>query len=415
MTATKASSRKGGKKKTTKKRTTKKRTTKKRTTKKKSSRKKSSRKKTATKKRSSKRAASAPAARMGVAHTLNGIEVVTPDGRAPGKKGAQGYVEGSRIKLLKSIQDLRSGGIGDIAELTKSVRTKGLIEPLVVRPAGDGKNFELIAGERRLKSVEAVGGPKWQHVPVIVRTDLQENDDDAIAVAIAENSPDGRSNLNIVDIGRQAVKFQGKGWSTDRMAKSMGLHVKKVRRSLEITQIPPDLQERVASGEVSVNAAIEVKKCPPKLQKKIAAEIGPGMSAPDIRRIRKRLEREEEAKKVEQGEDIAKRRKKTGEESTAPKLGSWQKPTEKSLQVGQMCHAFANAEDEEVGTTQWHELRGAIGYALWDRGDLGRQDPLLPSVHEDEMADSVADKKFNALFDTLVQNEAARHEKRGKS
>lgn len=344
-------------------------------------------------------------------YTLNGIPVITPDGEVPGIKGAQGYVEGSRIKPLKFIQALRSGGIGDISELRKLIKRDGIIEPLVVRPAGDGENFELIAGERRLTSAKGISRI-WNRIPVIIRMDLQGNDDRAVAVAIAENAEEGRTNLNVVDIGEQCARLKKKGWSTERMSKEMGLHIKKIRRALEITEIPTSVQERVREGEVSLKAALELKKLPPDMQKKIESQIGPGTTEPEIRRMRKQLEREQEAEKAAKGESVGRKRQKTGEDSTAPKIGSWQKPSEKTLQIGQMCHALSESDDEEVGSTNWHELRGAIGYALWDRGDL--DDPFLPSIYEDEMVEPEIDKKLNAIFVGIVENEAARHEARLK-
>ena len=342
---------------------------------------------------------------------VNGVNVVTPDGKKVGKRGAQGYVEGSRIKPQKFIRDaVRSEGLGEIDDIVKSVRANGILQPLVVRPAGDGKTFDLIAGERRLTSAKKVGGKTWEHVPVIIRTELQGDDDAAIAAAFAENADDVRKGLNIVDIGVQAVKYKKKGWSTDRMSKEMGLHVKKVRRALGIVEMPKPIQERVRKGEIAVNTAIEVVKCSPAMQKKLAAEIGPGTVASDVRNLRKKLDREAEAAKTAKGESLDKKRQHSGEASTAPKAASWMKPTEKSLQISQFAHAFVNADDNEIGSTQWHELRGCLGGMLRDRGDIA--DAMLPSIHKDEWANPTKDAKVNEIFNGIVANEAARHEAR---
>lgn len=333
-------------------------------------------------------------------HEINGISVVTADGRAPSKKGAQGYVEGSRIKKVKFIQALRSDGVGDVSSLTKSVRVDGIIEPLVVRPAGDGKNFELIAGERRHTAAKTVGGKVWDNIPVIIRMDIQGDDDRAIAVAVAENSPDGRTNLNIIDIGRQAVRLRKKGWSSDRIAKEFGLGIKTVSRSLQFMEMPDAIQSKVRSGKLSMIAGLELNRLPAKRQKELASKVGPETTAADIRRERKKLEASDDKKKASAGKSTEKRTIK-GKPKTKVTT-AWRSPSDKKAQIGQMCASFSESEDDDIGTTDWHEIRGSIAYALWDRGDL--ESPILPDYDSGD-AD---DRKVNALFTSVVGNEAGR-------
>lgn len=377
------------------------------TARKKSSKKKTSaRKKTSTKTTATKRTAppSMPKGSPVTGHEINGVQVVTADGRKPGKRGAQGYVEGSRIKKLKVIQELRSGGIGDITDLMKSVRVDGLIEPLVVRPAGDGENFELIAGERRHTAAKAVGGKTWENVPVIIRMDLTDDDDRAIAVAVAENSPDGRSNLNVVDIGRQAIRLQKKKWSPERMAKEFGLGIKTLRRALQVMDTSPTIQEKVREGELSMTAALEVHQLPPQMQKELEETVGPGTTAADIRRERKKLEAAQDKEQAAKGKSTE---KTTTKGKPKVKLTTaWKSPSDKKAQLGAMCESFHTAEEGDIGTGDWYEMRGAIAYALWDRGDL--ETPFLPSAFEEEMENPSSDKKVNALFTSIVGNEAAR-------
>jgi ParB family chromosome partitioning protein len=342
--------------------------------------------------------------------TINGVNVVTADGRKPSKRAAQGFVEGSRIKTSKLFQDVRSSGVGDINELTRSIRAEGVLEPLIVRPLGDGKNFELVAGERRHKAAKAVGSRAWDHVPIIIRPDLEGDDDKAIAVAVAENSPDGRSNLNIIDIGRQVVRLKKKSWSPDRIAKEMGLHPKKVRRSLDLQDASAVIQEKVKTGDFSARAALELHKLPKDIQKRMENEVGPHTSAADIRRERKRLEREDVKKETKAGS--GKDATKTGGGKPAERSAiAWRPPTEKKLQIESLSYSLHSAEGDEVGSIDYHEVRGALGALLWCRGDL--EDPLLPSIHEEEMENKTRDKKINEIFNTIVANEAARHESRG--
>jgi ParB family chromosome partitioning protein len=83
----------------------------------------------------------------------------------------------------------------EIADLADSIRTHGILQPLVVRRAGEG--FELIAGERRLRAAQAAD---WRQVPVQVR----DVDDRQMAeLAIVENVQ--RKDLNAIE---KAESFQ---------------------------------------------------------------------------------------------------------------------------------------------------------------------------------------------------------------
>lgn len=93
-----------------------------------------------------------------------------------------------KIVLLKQ-QPRRYFDPEKLAQLTQSVKEHGILEPLLVRPLGDG--YELIAGERRYRAAKEVG---LEEVPVFVR---EFNDRQALQVALIENLQ--RDDLNPVD------------------------------------------------------------------------------------------------------------------------------------------------------------------------------------------------------------------------
>src|SRR5665213_847395 len=68
-----------------------------------------------------------------------------------------------------------------LSELTASIREKGVMQPLLVRPVGDGKSFEIIAGERRWRAAQRAG---LHDVPVVIR---EVDDKEALELAIIEN------------------------------------------------------------------------------------------------------------------------------------------------------------------------------------------------------------------------------------
>src|SRR5690606_5091821 len=75
--------------------------------------------------------------------------------------------------------------------LTASVREKGVLLPLIVRPLADSSEYEVIAGDtRRAIVAELVAAGEWpadREVPIIIRMDLVGNDVAALDVAVSEN------------------------------------------------------------------------------------------------------------------------------------------------------------------------------------------------------------------------------------
>lgn len=88
-------------------------------------------------------------------------------------------------------------------ELTQSIRARGIVQPIVVRPAEDGVHFEIIAGERRWRAAQAAG---LAQIPAIVR---EVADDAALAIALIENIQ--REDLNALEeataVGRLIEEF----------------------------------------------------------------------------------------------------------------------------------------------------------------------------------------------------------------
>ncbi len=90
-----------------------------------------------------------------------------------------------------------------LEELAQSIRARGVVQPIVVRPAEDGVHFEIIAGERRWRAAQAAG---LTEIPAVVR---EVPDDAALAIALIENIQ--REDLNAIEeataVGRLIEEF----------------------------------------------------------------------------------------------------------------------------------------------------------------------------------------------------------------
>lgn len=125
--------------------------------------------------------------------------------------------------------------MGDLTELAKSIKEKGIIEPIIVRTR-DGK-FEIIAGERRYKAAEIAG---LNEVPCIEH-DVPDNE--ALEMAIIENLQ--RKDLNIFEAAFSLKSLaEIYGYTHEDIAHKIGKSRVTVSELLRITDIPADISKK---------------------------------------------------------------------------------------------------------------------------------------------------------------------------
>ena len=133
-----------------------------------------------------------------------------------------------------------------LAELVYSIREVGLLQPVVVREAGN--HYELIAGERRLRASKEAG---LTHIPAIIRA---TDDDDLLRDALLENLH--RSNLNALEEAAAYSQLLADfGCTQEELAQRIGRSRPQVTNTLRLLKLPPDLQRRVAAGVLSAGHA----------------------------------------------------------------------------------------------------------------------------------------------------------------
>ena len=296
------------------------------------------------------------------------------------------------IKIVKGFNPRETAG--DVKELASNIKKNGLLNYPVVRPSGKAGEYSLVAGERRIMALDSLGR---KTVPCAIRTDLEGDDDRAQAVSVAENAEEGRFNLNPIEIGRVCHGLAQKGWTTSRIANETGLHISKVRRTIAIVEAPKDVLQKVQKGELGLYAGLELAKLDDKTRKKIKDSLSVNAGRNEIKKAAKAAAKAEgvtpdPGKKQQQQKGVAR----------AAGLTAWRGSKLKQSKLAELCHYIATAEKSEVGTIDYHELRGAVGYALWDRGDL--DDPILPSLEPDDKEE----KKQLTVFNGLVEKESAK-------
>lgn len=135
----------------------------------------------------------------------------------------------------------------DLAELTESIRAKGLVQPIIVRMA-DGGGYEIVAGERRWRAAQKAG---LHTVPVIVR-DL--TDQEVLELAIIENVQ--RADLNAIEeaAGYREL-IERFAYSQEKLSEIIGKSRSHVANTLRLLKLPDGVQTMVQDGRLTAGHA----------------------------------------------------------------------------------------------------------------------------------------------------------------
>lgn len=135
----------------------------------------------------------------------------------------------------------------DLEDLAKSIRDKGLLQPLVVRPRAGGE-FEIVAGERRWRAAQKAG---VHEVPVLIR-DL--SDGEALEIALIENIQ--RSDLNPLEEARAYGMLLGQfSYTQQQLADSVGKSRSHIANTLRLLTLPDSVRQMIEDGKLTAGHA----------------------------------------------------------------------------------------------------------------------------------------------------------------
>ncbi|GAF66347.1 putative transcriptional regulator [Bacillus sp. TS-2] len=129
-----------------------------------------------------------------------------------------------------------------IEELAQTIRTHGVIQPIVVRKR-DGK-YEIIAGERRWRAVTSLG---WEHIPAIVK---EFNDSQTASIALIENLQ--REGLTAIEEAIAYAKLIDlHGLTQESLAQRLGKGQSTIANKLRLLHLPEVVQNAILSRVIS--------------------------------------------------------------------------------------------------------------------------------------------------------------------
>lgn len=166
-----------------------------------------------------------------------------------------------------------------LEDLTASIREKGIIQPIVVRPLKGADGFEIVAGERRWRAAQRAS---LHEVPVVV---LELTDREALEIAIIENVQ--RADLNAVEEAQGYDSLMGEfSYNQNELAKVIGKSRSHIANTLRLLKLPAGVKAHLAEGRISAGHARALLACPDP--ERVARDvIAKGLTVRDVEALSK--------------------------------------------------------------------------------------------------------------------------------
>lgn len=139
--------------------------------------------------------------------------------------------------------------LGDLTELAASIRARGVLEPLLVRPIEGSKSYQLIAGERRFHAAVEAG---LEEVPCV---EMAVSDQEALELALVENLQ--RRDLSPFEEADGYRTLVDKyGYTHDQVATAIGKSRTTVTETLKLLAIPPAIQDLCRHADITAKSVL---------------------------------------------------------------------------------------------------------------------------------------------------------------
>ncbi len=184
-----------------------------------------------------------------------GLEALIPGATAPDDKNVTSDSPGQRVISEIPIEKIKASPFqprqafdpGKLAELAESIKERGVIQPVVVRPVDD--TYELIVGERRLRAVQRLG---WTTIPAVF---LESADNETVMeLALIENLQ--REDLNPIEeaSGYNRLATESNLSQAD-IAARVGKDRSSIANAIRLLSLPGELKNMLIDGSISAGHA----------------------------------------------------------------------------------------------------------------------------------------------------------------
>lgn len=181
----------------------------------------------------------------------------------------------------------------DLADLSASIREKGVLQPILLRSvSGRPYSYEIVAGERRFRASKMAG---LTEIPALVKNLA---DDNAMEIALIENVQ--RENLNPMEEAAAYVNLMTKcKYTMEDVSRLIGKSESYIRNFLRLNSLPDSVKKMVEQGELSAShaRAIAVAENPEQMARKIVENK---MSVADTESMMKNVKRSSKSRSFSQ-------------------------------------------------------------------------------------------------------------------
>lgn len=157
---------------------------------------------------------------------------------------------------INPLQPRRTFDAREMQDLQESIARNGILQPLVVHRLDNGE-YELIAGERRLRAARAL---KWDSVPCVVRREIK-SEQSRLVYALIENIQ--RENLNPIEEAQAYMQLHTDfGLSHEEIGQRVGKSRVGITNIVRVLQLPAEIQRGVAEGKITMGHAKAILMIP---------------------------------------------------------------------------------------------------------------------------------------------------------
>jgi ParB family chromosome partitioning protein len=176
-----------------------------------------------------------------------GLSALLPDDPAPAARGREATLEVATTALDPNPRQPRTRiDPARLNELAASIRESGIVQPILVRPAGE--RYQVVAGERRLRAAQALG---LATVPVVVR---EVPDDRLLELALIENIQ--RAELTPLEEAQAYERLHHElGLTQDEIAKRVGKERPTIANTVRLLRLPREVRDLLAEGRLDAGHA----------------------------------------------------------------------------------------------------------------------------------------------------------------